>query len=147
MGSEGGLWTTLQKNMKGHWEPQRVENPAGPGTPDVYYTMLTGTMGWVELKHVDKWPVRASTALNINHFTPQQRAWLRRHGKAGCQCHVLLQVDTDYFLLDWEEAQNIGGPYWSENYSERPWIKEDYFSLSCKWSRCIDYPTFVMLIE
>lgn len=139
MGSEAGLWKTVQKNMGDKWKVQRVENMVGPGTPDVYYTLISGDMGWLELKHEKEWPKRATTALKVDHFTPQQRGWLRRHGGFGAKVFVLIQVDKQYFLLDWEEAQNIGGKHWDPKYSKRPWTKEDYEELTYKWERRINY--------
>lgn len=147
MGSEAGLWTTVKKNMKNHWEPQRVENAAGPGTPDVYYTLNSGIGGWVELKHAHKWPKNSNTALKIEHFTPQQRSWLRRHGKLGANVFVLLQVENQYFLLDWNDAQNIGGEYWNSQFSTKEWTRGDYESLATKWFRSIDYSELIFLLS
>lgn len=73
-----------------------VENPACPGTPDVYYMH-----GWVELKEADEWPVRPSTPLRLKHFTKQQRLWARTHILKGGVSTVLLKVGKlEWFLLD-----------------------------------------------
>ena len=142
MGSEASLWKTVSKNMKDFWEVQRVENLVGPGTPDVYVTMNTGNMVWIENKHAHKWPKRPSTPLKLDHFTPQQRSWIRRHGAKCANVFVLLQVDTDYFLLDHIEAQNIGGKHWDEQFTpfNKPWVKQDYQDMcSYHWYRHIRY--------
>lgn len=148
MGSESSLWTTVNKNMRGKWETQRVENMVGPGTPDVYYTMNNGTMGWLENKHAHEWPKRASTVMKLDHFTPQQRSFLRRHGSKKANVFVLLQVGRDYFLLDHKEAQNIGGAHWDKRFSKRSWIREDYFkNVIYKWSGRINYTELTFILS
>ena len=139
MGSEASLWNTLRKNMKGKWEADRVENPASPGTPDVYYTMLhNSAMGWIELKHAHEWPKRPTTPLKIEHFTKQQRSFIRRHGKAGANVSVLLQVERDYFLLDWDAALQIG-----------EFIKADYYGdlRIAYWKNGLQYEQFIDCIS
>lgn len=148
MGSEASLWKTVSKNMKEFWEVQRVENLVGPGTPDVYVTMNTGNMVWIENKHAHKWPKRSSTPLNIDHFTPQQRSFIRRHGAKGANVFILLQVDTDYFLLDHTEAPNIGGPHWDSRFSTRSWTKQDYLDgCSYHWKGRIMYDELVFILS
>tara|TARA_R110000868_G_scaffold148839_3_gene371023 strand:- start:7114 stop:7566 length:453 start_codon:yes stop_codon:yes gene_type:complete len=73
-----------------------VENPACPGTPDVYYMH-----GWVELKEADDWPVRPTTPLRLKHFTKQQRVWAKTHILKGGVSTVLLKVGRlEWYLLD-----------------------------------------------
>jgi hypothetical protein len=73
-----------------------VENPACPGTPDVYYLN-----GWIELKEADNWPARPDTPLRLPHFKPHQRAWAIRHIHKGGICSMLLKVGKfEWYLLD-----------------------------------------------
>lgn len=137
--SENALWNTVRNNMKKYWIPQRIENLAEAGIPDVYYTMkLDGSGGWIELKHVPSWPKRETTALKIKHFTKEQMAWIRKHGRAGARVFVLLQVERDYFLLKWDEALNIG-----------KWKKSEYLKISKfrRWKNRIDYKEFRFIIR
>lgn len=76
-------------------DPISVENPAYPGTPDINYVN-----GWIELKQKAKWPSRARTIVRIEHFTQQQRVWLRRRSMLGGRCHVLLKVGQDWLLIE-----------------------------------------------
>lgn len=109
MSRESSLWKTVKNNMKDKWEATRVENNISLGTPDVYYTIIqTGTMGWIELKHKKQWPKREKTKIKIDHFTPQQRNFLKNHGKLGANVFMLLQVDRDYLLFDWTIAKDFG---------------------------------------
>lgn len=81
-----------------------VENPALPGTPDVNYIG-----GWIELKSSAGWPSRKSTPLRCDHWTPQQKVFHLRRSRKGGRTWVLLQVGTDYLLLDGETAVKMLG--------------------------------------
>ena len=98
----------MKKNMSEHWEAERVENPIGPGTPDVYFTLNNGDMGWIELKYLEAFPKRESTTIKIEHYTPQQISFIRRHGKKGGNVYLFLQVGREYFLLPWKLAVRLG---------------------------------------
>lgn len=84
-----------------------IENGVGIGTPDVNYVG-----GWLELKHLDAWPERASTVVECDLFTPQQRVFILRRVRAGGRADVLLKVGRtrpDWVLLPgaWA-AQHLG---------------------------------------
>jgi len=83
------------------WDPVRVENGVDLGTPDV-----NTVFGWFEYKYVPAWPKRVRTPLRIDHFTPQQRVWLRRRWIAdgGFGAWLLMQVDKDVLLFEGESA-------------------------------------------
>ena len=76
--SEASQRRTVVRALSGlHAIP--VENPvACPGTPDVNYVE-----GWIELKNLRSWPKRAATIVRIEHFTEQQRRFLRRRCDYG----------------------------------------------------------------
>ena len=98
-----------------------VENAVMPGTPDVEFIG-----GWVELKYVPAWPKRLGTALAVPHFTPIQRAWLRRRIRRGGKAWLLLRVDCEWMLfrgdvaadilghVNREELLNAADVFWSE---------------------------------
>lgn len=115
MGSENSLWKTFKKNMASYGEFDRHEDLLSKGVPDVSYVMYGGIAGgWIELKHAHKPPVRERTIFKIKHFTKEQKDWLKRRGKAGDKCFVLLQVDRVYCLFNWEQAQAINTLTWAE---------------------------------
>lgn len=130
MGSESSFWNTIKKNMSKYWVADRVENPIMSGTPDVYYTMKSPfSMGWIELKHAHTWPKRETTILRLDHYTAQQKAFIRRHGSAGANVKLFLQVKTDYLLFDWESALHVGSM-----------TKRELLEICLKsWSRSVDY--------
>lgn len=80
-----------------------VENPVCPGTPDVNYGG-DGTEGWLELKSIDAWPANSTTALRIEHYSPQQRVWHVRRSRVGGNVYVLVKVASDWFLLEGMDA-------------------------------------------
>lgn len=70
-------------------DPISVENRVRAGTPDVECTL-----GWLELKYLPEWPKLPETPVRIDHFTNQQRNFLRRRWKAGGGAWLLLRVGS-----------------------------------------------------
>ena len=82
-----------------------VENPAKPGTPDVNFVE-----GWIELKWIRNWKKNCwESPVLIDHFTPQQRVWLKKRWMAGQSAWLLLQVGLEWFLFDGEFAATYVG--------------------------------------
>lgn len=81
-----------------------VENPAQPGTPDVNYVE-----GWIELKKLNAWPRDGEAVVRVEHFTPQQRNWLKLRRMRGGRAWLLLQVKDEWLLFDGRvAADNLG---------------------------------------
>jgi len=92
-----------------HWlEATRHEDSLQKGIADVSFVSLNGNHGWIELKKLPDWPVRDGTLVTIDHYTDDQRIWLRRKGRAGGFVFLLLQVSRDYLLFDWKRAAGVG---------------------------------------
>ncbi|MCK9231141.1 MAG: hypothetical protein RBS96_02535 [Dehalococcoidales bacterium] len=109
MGSENGLKKTLYRKLRGLWIPTDIESPCSPGVPDIYYTnRVYKRMGWVELKYIHRWPINSQRILKVEHFTPQQKNWIRLNHKAGARVFLMIQVGKDYLIFDGETAQNVG---------------------------------------
>lgn len=110
--------------------PQAVENSVGPGTPDVNYVQ-----GWLELKQVPKWPERPESPLRIEHFTPQQRIWLRNRCRFGGLAFVLVRIDRDWLLMWGATAAEMLGyvkkaeliknavAFWSDRLNEQELVR------------------------
>lgn len=81
-----------------------VENPAQPGTPDVNYVE-----GWIELKKLNAWPRDGEAVVRVEHFTPQQRNWLRLRRMKGGRAFLLLQVKDEWLLFDGRTAADSLG--------------------------------------
>lgn len=84
--------------------PVRVENALTTlGLPDVNIVS-----GWVELKWAKEWPKKETTPFRLPHYTDEQRAWLMRRFQAGGGAWLALQVRTEWFVFDGEQAQHVG---------------------------------------
>lgn len=92
---ESNFWDRVRPLLAG-LDPVRVENAVNPGTPDV-----NCLLGWIELKQVrsEDMPKRANTVLRLDHFTPEQRAWLTRRAYFGGACWVLLLLGETWLLI------------------------------------------------
>lgn len=86
------MWDAIRPKLKG-LDPVRIESPIIPGIPDVNVTL-----GWIELKYASRWPPRGGP-LRLDHFTPEQRAFLVKRAKAGGGAWLLLKVGRDEWLL------------------------------------------------
>jgi hypothetical protein len=84
--------------------PVAVENPACPGTPDVNHVQ-----GWIELKQIKEWPSKSGSMVRVEHFTQQQRIWLRNRCRFGGRAHLLIRVGCDWLLLDGRYAADALG--------------------------------------
>ena len=108
MKNESKMWKKVRPFLlAAKLDPVRVENPIHPGTPDVNTICC-----WIELKSVDRWPVRARTGLKIRHYTPQQRVFLYQRWKyAPGTTFLLLEVraDQQWFLFDGDVAAKVVG--------------------------------------
>lgn len=112
--SEAGMWEAIRPRLK-KLDPVRIENVVGSGTPDVNYND-----GWIELKYLDAWPARENTPVRIDHFTPQQKAWLVRRSNAGGKAWLLLKVGkTDWLLFDGMTAARFVGQITKQELYER----------------------------
>jgi hypothetical protein len=86
-------------------DAQACENRVRPGTPDVHYID-----GWIELKWLKSWPKNVETPVKIEHFTPQQRVWLKTRWNKGGRAFLLLQAaGSNWLLFDGATASQLVG--------------------------------------
>lgn len=71
-----------------------IENRVGIGTPDVNYLD-----GWIECKWVRRWPVREETIVEIDHFTKEQKLWLRERWRRGGVTGLVLSSGKQWFYF------------------------------------------------
>lgn len=101
--SEGGQRSRVVRSLRTlHAVP--VENPLGPGTPDINYVE-----GWLELKWLRRWPKSEGTIVQLPHFTIQQRRWLRDRYDRGGNVWLLLQCRQEWLLFTGLDAHDYVG--------------------------------------
>lgn len=100
--------------LRGKWNGlagvriMRVENPCLPGTPDLCIG-YGGRCAWLEVKQLQCFPVRPATPVRIEHFTSEQRDWLREWGSAIDLCYLIVRVDRiGVYLFGWRSAAMVG---------------------------------------
>jgi hypothetical protein len=125
MANEQTFWKYLKLGMGTRWHAQRHEDKHSSGIPDVSYGILVtgrlerGVNGWIELKTIPFWPVRPETIVRVDHYTQEQRIWLKQRGETGGRCFLFLKVKgqglwssqsktVEYLLFNYEDAQRIG---------------------------------------
>lgn len=109
--SENAFWKTLSKRMGqgNHWrEATRHEDKLQLGIADVSFVNNAGAHGWMELKKVREWPKRLSTIVRLPHYTDHQRIFLKKKGEAGGNVWLLVKIERDVLLFDWQVAQHVG---------------------------------------
>jgi len=121
---EQGFWRWLQPKLKTvpYLQVDRVENRVSKSMPDVSYTAgppPNGVHGWIELKALVK--ESRTGGFTLPHYTPGQRSWIHRRGRAGGFVWLLLQTPEHVYLYDYMQAQTV-----------KKFGKTDY---TAKWSR------------
>jgi hypothetical protein len=112
-GPEKKFWKFLQPKFKvlQDIEFERIENKVGCNTPDLNYSFFNGH-GWIELKATDKFH-GTFDIVKFPHFTEGQKNWLLRRGKMGGNCWLLVLVEEDIMLFNYQTAQRVGNISWS----------------------------------
>jgi hypothetical protein len=112
---EQRLYDWFQRTLGAAAFIERVENRVKRDTPDLYIAEATRHLrGWVELKVLPEWPVRATTPVRLAHWTTGQRYWANRHSLHGGQCWLLVWIEGEVFVfnaataamsMDWTRAE------------------------------------------
>jgi penicillin-binding protein-related factor A (putative recombinase) len=95
MGLEQNLWKWLKKEVQPLVAQKdlhicRVENPVGPGYPDVE-GCYKGIGFHLELKAVER-PKKNETLITLRHMRQRQIIWLEKRWRAGGSAWVLLRI-------------------------------------------------------
>jgi len=93
---ESLFWDRVKPLLAG-FHPKRIECEDQKGVPDV-----NCSLGWIELKQKRKadMPKRVNTPVRLDHFTPEQRAWLAGRANVGGACWLLLLMGDEWLLFD-----------------------------------------------
>ena len=107
MTAEADLWNVTRKNLAPYGMLVRIESPLTRlGIPDVSYCLL-GNSGWLELKALKSWPLRATTPLRIAHLKLEQVLFLEGWTRARGRADLLLKVDRTYLVLTPELVRTV----------------------------------------
>lgn len=118
--SEKNLWVNVRKKMIPQYWPEatRHEDAYQRGIADVSFVqnyihpvddrVRVPLHGWMELKHKGMAPIRQKTICRIDHYTDEQRNWLRDKGDAGGMTFLLLQLGRTFMLFDHVQCQEVG---------------------------------------
>ena len=97
---------------------ERVENAVKRDTPDLYFTTQYGQalrpralQGWIELKALDAFPVRAETTIKLPKWTNGQRYWALRHRSHGGYTWLIVQVAQEVFVFN---AAELAANDWTQ---------------------------------
>ena len=102
---ESTMRTTLVRLLKPLGAFAVENGGAHPGTPDI-----ACTLGWIECKSTESWPVNPDTPVQLNHpLTQQQRIWQIKWAAAGGRGWVMLNVGREWLLLRGIVAATILG--------------------------------------
>lgn len=112
-GREATFWDELRpKLMKvPGTDLTRIENGIVPGTPDVNGCIHRVDF-WCELKCMPRGYDHKKTGIfEIDHYTINQRNWIRRRGKAGGRVSLALKIvyPREYMLFQWPAAFHVVG--------------------------------------
>jgi hypothetical protein len=107
--AEKHFWAFLRERMGKMGHLVRIENGVALGTPDVN-GCIDGMEFWWELKEMPRWG-RPDEPFHIEHYTREQRLWLRARGLAGGRAYLFLRIVTPRTLLlfDWRYAYHYVG--------------------------------------
>jgi hypothetical protein len=106
MTSEAGLRATVRQHLAPYGRLVRLEGNPISGIPDLYFNFL-GATGWLELKHLDRWPVRPRTPVRIESLRLEQVLWLEAETRARGRAFLLLQVGNEWLLLDTATVRSL----------------------------------------
>lgn len=100
---EQRLYDWLQRKWGGAVFVERIENRVKRDTPDMFVA-YQDLAGWVELKVLDEFPKRATTAVRVSHWTTGQRYWMSRAACYGVKTWLVVRVRDEVFVFDGQRA-------------------------------------------
>lgn len=103
--TESYIWDKLKDSIEGtHFT--RHEDRTTCGIPDVSYGRHKRN-GWIELKAY-RMPLELSSVPSFRNFKRPQKKWLKKRGKTGDYCFLLIGFGENILLLDWKQVDLCG---------------------------------------
>ena len=106
---ESALWNRLKDSGELPFYV-RIESPASPGVPDVYFSLNNGVTGWLELKVVPDTHRKILTqGTGVGQLRPLQVLWARQASDKNIFTNVLLFVQKRAILLSGRDVSALLG--------------------------------------
>lgn len=105
---EARLWANLRKSLPKHVAAFRIENRAGPGTPDVAAAFSSGT-AWIELKAPKHQPRTSAdeACIRPHIFGFGQGTWENAHKNNVPSKELIEHTPDDKFLLSFAAPKYV----------------------------------------
>lgn len=105
---EARLWAWIRWRLDPGVDAVRVENPIGPGTPDVNFS-VESVEGWMELKYRPREPTRPGAKLwpKKKGLSPQQIKWIQRRVGCGGNVWIVAGIAHYIFFVAGRQAKNF----------------------------------------
>lgn len=99
----------------------RIESiTTGSGIPDITYSWKNGH-GWIELK-ADMECEHVGHPVNLKHYTPMQRTWMRRRSGHGKNLWLMIRTAHGWYAVPGSLSWSLSAqPSHAELLSRRAW--------------------------
>jgi hypothetical protein len=119
---ESAFWNSLKDSGELPFAV-RVESPASPGMPDVYFATGSGITGWIELKVVPETHRKPLTAgTGAGQLRPLQILWARQASEKNIFTCVLLFHKNRAILLSGRDVALLVGATEDQVLSKALWV-------------------------
>lgn len=119
---ESALWSSLKASEQLPFHV-RIESPASPGVPDVYFSLGTGVTGWIELKVVpDTHRKPLTSGTGTGQLRPLQVLWARQASEKNIFTFVLLYHKKRAILLSGRDVELLVGATEDQVLAKALWI-------------------------
>jgi len=104
---ESALWASLKSSGQLPFSV-RVESPASPGLPDVYFALGNGITGWIELKVVpDSHKKIITQGTGVGQLRPLQVLWAQQASEKNIFTCVLLFAQKRGILVSGRDVKAL----------------------------------------
>jgi len=101
----------------------RIESPASPGVPDLYFALGNGVTGWIELKVVpDERRALLTQGTGHGQLRPLQVLWAAQASEQNIFTTVLLFYRKQAILVAGRDVQRLLGEPSDKVLSEALWV-------------------------
>lgn len=119
---ESALWNSLKDSGELPFYV-RIESPASPGVPDVYFSLNNGVTGWLELKVVPDTHRKILTqGTGVGQLRPLQVLWARQASDKNIFTNVLLFVQKRAILLSGRDVSALLGAPIDQVLAKALWV-------------------------